>query len=183
MTQFKLLGLSGMLALMACAPAATNTAQPVATSTPSNIDSTAPVVALTPAGPTGATLPSGTYQVSEQPGAPAGVTPTGTVKITQGGNGNTRTDVDLRGLRPNTYYVAYYHTQGNTSSAPCASDGTALIASKIVGQTDAEGALGMGGSVSSDVIAQATSFNIHTATGPDGTPADAGVACTSLSSK
>ena len=181
MTQFRLLGLFGMLALAACAP--TTNAAPGSISASSNIDSTAPVVALTPAGPTEATLPSGTYQVSKQPGAPAGVAPAGTVKITQGGNGNTRTDVDLRGLRPNTYYVAHYHLQGSKSSAPCASDGQALIATKIVGQTDADGALGMGGSVSSDVIAQATYFNIHTATGPDGTPADAGVACTSLKGK
>lgn len=86
----------------------------------------------------------------------------------------------VTGLAPTTYYVAHYHKLGTKSADPCSSDGPPILASKIVGQTDAAGMLTLSGSVAKDEIMDAKYFNIHTATGADGTPADAGVTCTAI---
>ncbi len=196
------MGIVGMLALGACAPA--NTADTtsdsiVANTTPTTPDTappdstdttaaattttTAPATTTTtataaPAATTGD--PSGNYQVTQQPTAPANVTPVGTVRVSQTPDGNTKSDVSLTNLMPGTFYVAHYHLQGTAGTDPCASGGDPILSSKIVGQTDTQGALTMSGTVPTANIANATYFNIHTATGPDGATADPGVACTPL---
>ena len=91
--------------------------------------------------------------------------------MAQGQDGNTRTDISLTGLKPGTFYVAHYHNQGDKSTDPCASGGEAILSSKIVGQPDSQGALTLSGSVATADIANATYFNIHTASDPQGTPA------------
>lgn len=211
--KLKLLGMGiiGMLALGACAPANTagTATDGITVNTTPTTPSTAPpetagtdtapaTVATTPAPATTtattaqssttttATMtgdPSGQYQVKQQPTAPADITPVGTVTISQTPDGMTKSDVMLTGLAPSTYYVTHFHTQGTAAPEPCASGGAALLVSKIVGQTDAQGVLSMSGSVATSEIMNATYFNIHTATGADGTPADPGVACTPLMRK
>ncbi|MDV6373685.1 superoxide dismutase [Deinococcus arenicola] len=90
------------------------------------------------------------------------------------------TEAKVMGLAPSTYYVAHYHSMGTASAEPCSSNGPAIMASKIVGMTDAAGMLMLKGSVAKADVMAAKYFNIHTATGADGTPADAGVSCTAL---
>ena len=185
---------------MSSSATATDTTLPANAGSPTDIGSTATdatpaTTAATPAATTTTTAtaqaapamaggdPSGMYQVTKQPTAPADITPTGTVTVAQGQDGNTRTDISLTGLKPGTFYVAHYHNQGDKSTDPCASGGEAILSSKIVGQPDSQGALTLSGSVATADIANATYFNIHTASDPQGTPADAGVACTPLTRK
>ncbi|CAM3892257.1 hypothetical protein [Deinococcus frigens] len=118
------------------------------------------------------------HMLSKQPAGMA-LASSGTVTPKMSGT-MVMTTAKLMGLAPSTYYVAHYHLMGTKSANPCASGGDAILASKIVGQTDAAGMVTLSGSVDKTVIMNAKYFNVHTATGPDGTPADAGVSCTSL---
>lgn len=119
-----------------------------------------------------------TYTLNRQPAGMA-LNSSGTVTVNMG-SGMVMTTASVSGLAPNTYYVAHYHSQGSASSDPCLSGGPAIMSSKIVGQTDAAGMLTLSGSVAAGDVMNATYFNIHTAQGADGTPADAGVTCTSV---
>lgn len=118
------------------------------------------------------------YTLAKQPAGMA-LNSSGTVMPKVDG-GMVMTTARVMGLAPNTYYVAHYHLMGTKSADPCASDGAPIIASKIVGQTDATGMVNLSGSVAKSAIMDAKYFNIHTATGPDGTPADPGVSCTAI---
>ncbi|GGO24212.1 superoxide dismutase [Deinococcus humi] len=118
------------------------------------------------------------YTLTKQPAGMA-LNSSGTVTPTTSGT-MVMTTAKVMGLAPSTYYVAHYHVMGTMSTDPCASGGAPILASKIVGQTDATGMLSLSGSVEKSAIMDAKYFNIHTATGPDGTPADAGVACTPI---
>ena len=90
----------------------------------------------------------------------------------------TSTVIKLSGLAANTPYVGHYHNMGSASTSPCASNGAAIMESKMVGMTDASGVLTLSGSVADSAIMNATYLNVHTASDAMGTPADAGVACT-----
>jgi superoxide dismutase, Cu-Zn family len=123
--------------------------------------------------------PTTSLSFAPQPSAPSGVTPKGNAAISKS-DMNTSTNVMMTGLAANTYYVGHYHLQGNANTDPCKSAGAPIMSSKIVGQTDATGALMMNGSVATADIASATYFNVHTAKDAAGTPADDGVACSPL---
>lgn len=118
------------------------------------------------------------YTLAKQPDGMA-LNSSGTVMPKMDGT-TVMTTAKVMGLAPSTYYVAHYHLMGTKSADPCASGGDPIMASKIVGQTDATGMLSLSGSVDKAAIMDAKYFNIHTATGPDGTPADAGVTCTAI---
>ncbi len=117
------------------------------------------------------------YTFAPQVSVPAGVVPVGTATASVA-NMMTSTTVKMTGLAANTYYVGHYHLMGTASADPCKSGGTPIMSSKMVGQTDATGALTLSGSVNSADIAAATYLNVHTASDAMGTPADGGVACT-----
>lgn len=119
------------------------------------------------------------YTLTPQSGAPMGVSPVGTVAASKDAT-TTTTTAKLTGLAANTYYVAHYHKMGTANADPCRSSGALIPSSKLVGQTDASGALTLSGSVPTADIASATYFNVHTATDSMGTPADGGIACTSV---
>ncbi|MFC4452826.1 superoxide dismutase [Deinococcus sonorensis] len=119
------------------------------------------------------------YQFGPQTTAPVGVTASGTASVTKDAM-NTMTTVKLTGLAANTYYVGHYHLQGTADAAPCLSKGAPIMASKMVGQSDATGMLTLSGSVMTSAIADATYINVHTASDAEGTPADDGVACTAI---
>ena len=119
------------------------------------------------------------YSLARQPAA-SNVTPMGNVAVSMSGD-MVMSTVKLTGLAANTYYVAHYHNQGTASTTdPCASNGQPILASKIVGMTDAGGMLSMSGSVAKSAVLQATYFNVHTAKDAEGTPADSGVACSAV---
>ncbi|CAM4426704.1 hypothetical protein [Deinococcus marmoris] len=118
------------------------------------------------------------YTLTKQPAGMA-LASSGTVESKMDGT-KVMTTAKVMGLAPSTYYVAHYHLMGTKSANPCESGGDAIMASKLVAQTDAAGMLTLSGSVEKSVIMNAKYFNIHTATGADGTPADGGVTCTSL---
>ncbi|MFC4639236.1 superoxide dismutase [Deinococcus hohokamensis] len=118
-----------------------------------------------------------TYTLGKQPAGGA-LNSSGTVTVTPGSM--VMTTARVAGLAPNTYYVAHYHLQGTASADPCSSGGPPIMSSKMVGMTDAAGMLTLNGSVPMSDVMAATYYNIHTATGADGTPADAGVACTAV---
>lgn len=120
-----------------------------------------------------------TLTLNRQASAPAGITPTGSVTINMGTT-TTMTTAKLSGLQPSTYYVAHYHLQGTASTDPCSSGGPPIMSTKMVGMTDAMGMLTMSSNVPSADVASATYYNVHTASDANGTPADPGVACTSI---
>ncbi|WP_034386409.1 hypothetical protein [Deinococcus sp. YIM 77859] len=122
------------------------------------------------------TLPGSPYTLGKQPAA-GDLNPAGTVTGRVSGN-TVMTEARVMGLKPNQYYVAHYHLQGSASSDPCQSGGPPIMSSKIVGQTDASGMLVLSGMAPHADVMNATYFNIHTASDAQGTPADAGVACT-----
>lgn len=128
-----------------------------------------------------ACAPSGqmSYTLVKQPAA-ANLSPAGTVMRATRFDGYTNTSVQLSGLAPNTYYVAHYHLQGDAGAPPCQSGGMPVMATKLVGRTDASGNLSMSGAVPTSATANTTYFNVHTAKDADGTPADGGVACANL---
>jgi len=117
------------------------------------------------------------YTLGKQPAA-ADLTPVGGVNVRR--SDMVMTAARVTGLKADTYYVAHYHVQGTASADPCKSGGAPIMASMIVGKTDSSGYLALNGEVAANVVTAATYFNIHTATGADGTPADAGVACTGV---
>lgn len=117
------------------------------------------------------------YTFAPQAGIPSGVVPVGTATATMS-NMMTMTAVKMTGLAANTYYVGHYHLMGTASTDPCKSGGAPIMSSKMVGQTDATGALTLSGSVNMADIAMATYLNVHTSADAAGTPADGGVACT-----
>ncbi|BDP42647.1 hypothetical protein DAETH_26160 [Deinococcus aetherius] len=119
-----------------------------------------------------------TFMLGEQPAA-GDLNPAGIVTSRRSGD-SVLTTAKVTGLRANQYYVAHYHNQGTASTDPCKSGGPAIMSSKIVGQTDGTGILTLDGSAPRADIAQATYFNIHTASDAQGTPADPGVACTAV---
>ncbi|AWN24526.1 superoxide dismutase [Deinococcus irradiatisoli] len=119
------------------------------------------------------------YVLGRQPAA-TNITPMGDVSVSMSGD-MVMTTAKLSGLTPNTYYVAHYHTMGTASTTdPCASNGMALLSSKIVGMSDKDGMVTLSGSVLKSEILQAAYFNVHTAKDDMGTPADAGIACTAI---
>ncbi len=119
------------------------------------------------------------YTLTPQSGAPAGITPVGTVSASKDAT-TTTTTAKVSGLAANTYYVAHYHKMGMANTDPCRSAGPLIMSSMIVGQTDAGGTLTLTGSVATADIASATYFNIHTSKDSMGTPGDGGVTCTSV---
>ena len=123
-------------------------------------------------------LPGSPYTLSKQPAA-GSLNPSGTVTASVSNNMVT-TEAKVMGLQANQYYVAHYHNQGTPGTDPCSSNGAPIMSSKIVGQTDASGMLTLKGSVARADVMNATYFNIHTASDAQGTPADAGVACTAV---
>ena len=118
------------------------------------------------------------YTLGKQPAGGA-LNSSGTVNVNTV-NSMVMTKAMVMGLAPNTYYVAHYHVQGTASTTPCASGGAPIMSSKMVGQTDASGALTLTGSVATADIASATYYNVHTSKDSMGTPADGGIACTSV---
>lgn len=118
------------------------------------------------------------YTLAKQPAGGA-LNSSGTVSVSKDAT-MVMTNAKVMGLAPSTYYVAHYHVQGTASTDPCTSAGAPIMSSKMVGQTDAMGMLTLNGSVAAADVMNATYYNIHTATGADGTPADAGVSCTSV---
>lgn len=120
----------------------------------------------------------GSHTLSKQPAGMA-LNSSGTVMSKMEGT-MVMTEAKVMGLAPSTYYVAHYHKMGTKSDKPCDSGGDAILASKIVGMTDAAGMVMLKGSVAKAEIMDAKYFNVHTATGADGTPADAGVTCTAI---
>ncbi|WP_425147324.1 CHRD domain-containing protein [Deinococcus sp.] len=125
------------------------------------------------------TMGSSSYSFARQDSAPVGMDPTGTATVRQEG-GSTSAFLQLSGLAALTNYVAHFHSMGTASTAPCASGGPAIMASKMTGMSDALGNLTLSGSVADSVIRSATYLNVHTAKDQAGTPADAGVACTAV---
>ena len=119
------------------------------------------------------------YTLAAQSGAPAGVSPVGTVAASKDAS-TTTTTARVTGLAANTFYVAHYHKMGTASTDPCTSGGPFIASSRMVGQTDASGALTLTGSVATADIASATYYNVHTSSDDVGTPADGGVACTAV---
>ena len=119
------------------------------------------------------------YTLTPQSGAPAGISPVGTVAASKDAT-TTTTTAKLTGLAANTYYVAHYHKMGTANTDPCRSAGPLIMSSMMVGQTDASGALTLTGSVATADIASATYYNVHTSKDSMGTPADGGIACTSV---
>ncbi|GGS26471.1 superoxide dismutase [Deinococcus knuensis] len=122
--------------------------------------------------------PAMSYTLAKQPAGGA-LTPTGMVDVKKDGM-TVMTSAKVMGLAPNTYYVAHYHLQGTASTDPCSSGGAPIMSSKLVGMTDASGMLTLSGNASAADVMNATYFNIHTASDAAGTPADAGVTCTSV---
>ncbi|ADV66662.1 superoxide dismutase [Deinococcus maricopensis] len=120
-----------------------------------------------------------TLILNRQASAPQAVMPVGNVTINMT-DSTTTTTTTISGLQPNTYYVAHYHLQGDASSDPCTSAGAPIMSTKIVGMTDNTGRLTASGSAANTDVANATYFNVHTASDPNGTPADAGVACVAI---
>ncbi|THF85043.1 superoxide dismutase [Deinococcus sp. KSM4-11] len=118
------------------------------------------------------------YTLGKQPAGNA-LNSSGTVSVSHSGN-MVMTTAKVMGLAPNTYYVAHYHLQGAASTDACASGGTPIMSSKIVGMSDAMGMLTLTGSVAAADVMSATYFNIHTASDAAGTPADAGISCTAI---
>lgn len=118
------------------------------------------------------------YTLGKQPAA-GELTPSGTVAVQRSAY-MVMTEARVSGLRPNQAYVAHYHLQGTAGAPPCESGGPPIMSSKIVGTTDASGALTLSGRVPSGDVLAATYFNIHTAADAEGTPADPGVACTAV---
>ncbi|WP_102125857.1 superoxide dismutase [Deinococcus planocerae] len=119
-----------------------------------------------------------TFTLGKQPAA-GDLDPAGVVTARRSGDA-VLTSAKVTGLRANQFYVAHYHLQGTASTDPCKSGGPPIMSSKIVGTTDGTGILTLNGSVPRADIAQATYFNIHTASDAQGTPADPGVACTAV---
>ena len=119
------------------------------------------------------------YTLAPQSGAPAGVSPVGTVAASKDAS-TTTTTARVTGLAANTFYVAHYHKMGTASTDPCKSGGPLIASSTMIGQTDASGALTLTGSVATADIASATYYNVHTSSDGVGTPADGGVACTAV---
>lgn len=119
-----------------------------------------------------------TYTLAKQPAGGA-LNSSGTVTVKRDGM-TVMTSAMVSGLAPNTYYVGHYHMQGTPNTDPCSSGGAPIMSSKVVGMTDAMGMLNMSGSASASDVMNATYFNIHTASDAAGTPADAGVTCTSV---
>lgn len=117
------------------------------------------------------------YTLGKQPAA-AALTPVGAVNVRRGDM--VMTSARVTGLKADTYYVSHYHVQGTASAEPCSSNGAPIMASRIIGKTDSSGYLALNGEVAASTVTTATYFNIHTATGAEGTPADAGVACTGV---
>lgn len=206
MNKMTWLGLIGALALASCAPtmsgnSGTTTDTTMAAGTAATtgggtttdttasgtanasgtVSASAPGTGTSGSGNSVVTKANNTFTLAPQPSAPSGITPTGMVMTTfTSGQGTVMTTATLSGLAPSTFYVAHYHLQGKDSANPCASNGTPILESKLVGQTDTTGTVSLTGTVPASVIQNTTYFNVHTATGPDGTPADAGVACTSV---
>ena len=118
------------------------------------------------------------YTLGKQPAGGA-LNSSGTVNVNTV-NSMVMTKAMVMGLAPNTYYVAHYHVQGTASTTPCASGGAPIMSSKMVGQSDAMGMVTLTGNVAAADVMNATYYNIHTASGADGTPADAGVSCTAV---
>ena len=119
------------------------------------------------------------YTLTPQSGAPAGISPVGTVAASKDAT-TTTTTAKLTGLAVSTYYVAHYHKMGMANTDPCKSAGPLIMSSMMVGQTDASGALTLTGSVATADIASATYYNVHTSKDSMGTPADGGIACTAV---
>lgn len=123
-------------------------------------------------------LPGSPYTLGKQPAA-GELTPAGTVQATDSSTA-VRTEARVSGLKPNQYYVAHYHVLGRASTDPCLSGGAPIMSTKMVGMTDASGMLTISASTPRDDTMQAAYYNIHTASDAEGTPADAGVACTAV---
>ena len=130
------------------------------------------------------------YVLSPQPNAvnPASTT-TGTNAFNPMGDAVVTTTADmvmttakLTGLIPGSYYVAHFHMLGNegTNSDPCSTNGAPILASKMVAQADASGAVTLMGSVAKADVAQARYYNVHTAKDAEGTVADPGVLCSAV---
>ena len=119
-----------------------------------------------------------TYSLAKQPAGGA-LNSSGNVTVKRDA-ATVMTTAMVSGLAPNTYYVAHYHLQGTASTDPCSSGGAPIMSSKMVGQSDAMGMLTLSGSVAASDVMNATYYNIHTASDAAGTPADAGVSCTSV---
>ncbi len=139
--------------------------------------------AAAPSGTTNVNTPvmqgTASYVLGRQPGVTT-ITPMGNVAVSMSGT-TIMTSAKLTGMAPDTYYVAHYHNMGTGSTTdPCASGGMALMSSKIVGMSNKDGMLTLTGSVAKSEILQATYFNVHTAKDAEGTPADAGVACSAV---
>ncbi|UBV42205.1 superoxide dismutase [Deinococcus taeanensis] len=118
------------------------------------------------------------YTLGKQPAGGA-LNSSGTVTV-QRDAAMVMTTARVSGLAPNTYYVAHYHLQGTASTDPCSSAGAPIMSSKMVGRTDAMGMLTLMGNAPTADVMNATYYNIHTASDAAGTPADAGVSCTSV---
>lgn len=119
------------------------------------------------------------FQLTKQAAAPVTLDSNSTVTRTAS-TSTVNTVAVVRGLVPNTYYVAHYHLQGTANTNPCISNGPALMPSKIVGRSDATGNLRLEGNVALADVREATYFNVHTAVNAAGDPADAGVACAAV---
>ena len=134
------------------------------------------------------------YVLAPQPAAKTqtadglAATPMGNAEVTTTAD-TVNTTTKLTGMLPNTYYVAHFHMMGteqnNTVNPndPCGSNGSAILASKMVAQSDAGGAVTLTGSVAKADVLQATYYNVHTASDADGTPSDPGVACSAVTIK
>ena len=128
------------------------------------------------------TLNAGGYTLARQAAAPSGINPVASASVGSSG-GSTSTTIRLSGLAANTPYVAHYHSLGTASTDPCTSGGAAIMESKMVGTSDAGGALTLSGSVADAAVLSAAYLNVHTARDAAGTPADAGIACTPVKLK
>jgi|GEM_PF-2171892 len=159
------------LALASCAPMMATSAN---TTTPYTLQPQQSATTAVATGTDGMTMAGGT--------GPA-ITPVGTISVTNAAAtssaaATTSTTAKLTGLKPSTYYVAHYHLQGGASPDACRSGGDPIKSSMLVGMSDASGALTLSGSVPTTDIANATYFNVHTASDSMGTPADGGISCT-----
>jgi len=159
------------LALASCAPMMATTAS---TTTPYMLSPQQSASTMVAAGANGMTMAGGTAMT---------ITPVGNISVTNtaatsSAAATTSTTATLTGLKPSTYYVAHYHLQGGASTSPCRSGGDLIKSSTLIGMSDASGALTLSGSVPTNDIANATYFNVHTASDSMGTPADGGVSCT-----
>lgn len=162
----------------------TATAQGPTTAGTSNTSTATPTGTNQIATPTTTTLNGAAatqriFQLTKQGVAPATLDPNSTVTRTASTT-TVNTVAVVRGLVPNTFYVAHYHLQGTANTNPCISNGPALMPSKIVGRTDATGNLRLEGNVALADVREATYFNVHTAVNAAGDPADGGVACAAV---